>query len=185
MATADVNKMCPLTVIKCQADVIVTKLLVIWKVNRAVCDEEFDINPVDMELLEFKETGALTTELLAGTCGIRGTAEFACADGSADKDCASTSRLRNYRELRRFSAWNGSESLTYFLLLRFERTDRTLLSASWCVCLWNFLSNQASLPIFFFCFLCQRGIFTPFVGLEFKRIYVQLLVEFETTGHEV
>ena len=51
-------------------------------------NEEFDINPADMKLLGFNETGALTTELLAlgGTCGIRGT-EFACAD------CVATSRL--------------------------------------------------------------------------------------------
>ena len=52
-------------------------------------NEEFDITPADMKFLEFNETGALTTELLAlaGTCGIRGTAEFACPD------CAATSRL--------------------------------------------------------------------------------------------
>ena len=182
MATAD-NNMCPLTVIAPRA-----KQTSSWrsywlfeKLKVQFVNEEFDINPVDMRLLAFKATGALTTELLAGTYGIRGTAEFACAD----KDCASTSRLYDITENREGFPLEMEVRVSLIFCFCDWRERPDIDNAIHAFCLWNFFSQPGLPANFSLCFMCQRGILTPFVGLEFKRIYGQLLGEFENTGHEV
>ena len=142
MATADVNNICPLTVIQSQTDVIVTKLLVIWKVKSAVCQWGIRHKSCRHEIAGIQGDWRTDDRILGrNMCHQRNGGICMCGL------CSNLMAVRHYRELRRISTWNGSENLTYFLLLRFERTDRTLTLLSAC-CIHHYmrLSVEFSFP---------------------------------------